>query len=50
MKVLILTQSYLPVAGGLQQIVHDLARGLLAHGHSVQVVTQRYPRTTARTA
>lgn len=45
MKVLILTQSYLPVAGGLQQIVHDLARGLLAHGHSVQVVTQRYPRT-----
>lgn len=43
MKVLLLTQSYLPVMGGLQQIVHDLARGLAANGDSVQVAAKRYP-------
>lgn len=43
MKVLLLTQSYLPVTGGLQQIIHDLARGLVANGDVVQVVAKRYP-------
>jgi glycosyltransferase involved in cell wall biosynthesis len=49
MKILLLTQSYLPVGGGLQQVVHDLARGLIATGSTVRVIAQRYPRTLPAT-
>ena len=45
MKLLMLTASYHPVLGGLQTATHALARELIAAGHAVQVVTNRYPRT-----
>lgn len=45
MKVLLLTSSYAPVLGGLQTAAGALARNLLAMGHEVQVVTNRYPRS-----
>lgn len=38
-----ITQSYLPVLGGLQQAVHHLAQGLRAQNHDVRVLTMRYP-------
>src|SRR5262245_14940853 len=44
MKVLLLPSSYVPVLGGLQTVAHELARQLLAQGHEVRVVTNRYPR------
>lgn len=44
MRVLILTASYPPVLGGLQTVAHSLAMGLIAYGHQIQVVTQRWPR------
>jgi glycosyltransferase involved in cell wall biosynthesis len=43
--VLLLSASYPPVLGGLQTAVHALARNLLARGHAVRVVTNRYPRS-----
>lgn len=43
MKILIITQSYLPVLGGLQQAVHSLAQGLRAENHDVRILTMRYP-------
>ncbi len=44
MKVLLLTSSYAPVLGGVQTVTQALARNLLARGHDVRVVTNRYPR------
>ena len=44
MKILLITQSYLPVLGGLQRAVHHLAQGLHAQNHQVQVLTMRLPR------
>jgi glycogen(starch) synthase len=44
MKVLLLPASYPPVLGGLQTAVHAVARELVLAGHTVRVVTNRYPR------
>ncbi|HLN98958.1 MAG TPA: glycosyltransferase family 4 protein [Pyrinomonadaceae bacterium] len=44
-RVLILSNSYLPVVGGVQTVAHNLARELFASGHQVRVVTNRYPRS-----
>ena len=45
MRVLLLSASYHPVLGGLQTVTRQLARGLVAAGHQVKVVTNRYPRS-----
>ena len=37
--------SYPPVVGGLQSVVHALARNLAETGHEVCVVTNKYPRS-----
>ncbi|MDD5584315.1 MAG: glycosyltransferase, partial [Candidatus Omnitrophica bacterium] len=47
MRILIITSSYLPVLGGLQNVTHILARSLIKQGHVVEVVTNRYPRSLA---
>lgn len=44
MQICLLTQSYPPVLGGLQTAVQALANGLVAQGHRVLVITNRYPR------
>lgn len=44
MKILVIPASYPPVLGGLQTAVHSLARAWQAEGHTVLVVTNRYPR------
>ena len=44
MKVLLVSASYYPVLGGLQEVSHILARRLMDDGHDVRVVTNRYPR------
>jgi glycogen synthase len=43
MRILMLSASYLPVLGGLQTVVHALARQFRARGHDVRLVTNRYP-------
>src|SRR5438132_12990022 len=45
MRVLLLPQSYPPVLGGLQTVAQMLAQHLSHQGHSVRVVTNRYPRS-----
>ena len=45
MNILILTNSYAPVLGGLQTVVQNLAVDLARRGHAVEVVTNRYPRS-----
>lgn len=45
MRILLMPSSYPPVLGGLQTVAHTLALGLAEHGHIVQVVTNRYPRS-----
>jgi len=47
MKILLIVSSYAPNAGGLQIVTRQLAGELRARGHSVAVVTNRYPRTLA---
>ena len=42
-KILIFSSSYNPVIGGVQTVTHNLAKQLLARGHEVRVVTNRYP-------
>ena len=41
MRILMLTQSYPPVLGGIERHVRDLGNELVARGHSVSVVTLR---------
>ena len=48
MKILLVTSSYAPVAGGLQIVTLQLARELNRRGHEVSVVTNRYPRMLPR--
>lgn len=43
MKIVLFSASYVPVVGGLQTVVHNLAKHLMARGHDVRVVTNRYP-------
>jgi glycosyltransferase involved in cell wall biosynthesis len=45
MRVLLLPNSYPPVLGGLQTVAHMLAQHLAHRGHSVRVVTNRYPHS-----
>ena len=45
MRILLIPSSYPPVIGGLQTVIHDLARSLKAKGYEVEVVTNRYPRS-----
>ncbi len=45
MRVLLVTSSYLPRAGGLENITSQLTQGFKALGHDIHVLTQRYPRT-----
>ena len=47
MRILLLPASYTPVPGGLQTVVHTLARALKERAHDVLVITNRYPRTLA---
>lgn len=42
-RILLFTGSYLPVIGGVQTVAHNLAKELIAAGHQVRVVTNRYP-------
>jgi glycosyltransferase involved in cell wall biosynthesis len=43
MKILLATSSYLPVLGGLQEAVSQLAHEYARSGHTVRVVANRYP-------
>jgi glycogen synthase len=45
MKILLLASSYRPHIGGLQTTVEALAKEMSGNGHTVQVVTNRNPRT-----
>ena len=47
MRVILLPASYPPVPGGLQTVVHTLARLLKERGNDVLVITSKYPRTLA---
>src|SRR5690349_24171136 len=47
MRVLLISNTYAPVLGGVQTVTHNLAQHLLKSGHQVQVVTNRYPRSLA---
>ncbi len=42
-RILIWSASYAPIAGGLQSIVSELAKGLQQGGHTVQVLTNKIP-------
>ncbi len=48
MKIIFITSSYLPVLGGLQEAVYQLAKELKAAGYDITVVTNRYPRNLKR--
>jgi glycosyltransferase involved in cell wall biosynthesis len=43
MRILMLTQSYAPVVGGVERVVEDLSSELLRRGHEVGVATLRQP-------
>ena len=45
MKILLVVSSYAPNTGGLQTVTRQLANELNTRGHSVSVVTNRFPRT-----
>lgn len=48
MRILLMTQSYPPILGGLQTATAQLAKHLSASGHDVLVVTNRFPRALLR--
>ena len=45
MRVLILSSTYAPRIGGLENVTHNLAKQLIEEGHDVRVITNRYPRS-----
>ncbi len=45
MRILIISARYLPHRGGLESVVHHLAREFQRNGHIVQIITNRFPRT-----
>ncbi len=45
MRILLIPARYLPHRGGLESVVHHLAREFFQQGHQVMIVTSRYPRT-----
>lgn len=44
MRILLLSNSYRPVIGGLQTVAHSLSKELRHRGHDLRVVTNRHPR------
>lgn len=48
MKILLIPSSYLPVLGGLQEAVYQLAMEFKIQGHDVSVLTNRSPRYLKR--
>lgn len=45
MRILLVTARYLPHRGGLESVVSHIAREFIRAGHTVLIVTNRYPRT-----
>jgi glycosyltransferase involved in cell wall biosynthesis len=43
MRILMLTQSYAPIVGGVERVVEDLSTELVRRGHEVGVATLRQP-------
>jgi glycosyltransferase involved in cell wall biosynthesis len=43
MRILMLTQSYAPIVGGVERVVEDLSSELTRRGHEVGVATLRQP-------
>lgn len=43
MRILMLTQTYAPVVGGVERVVEDLSGELVRRGHEVSVATLRQP-------
>lgn len=43
MRILMLTQSYAPIVGGVERVVEDLSSELAQRGHEVGVATLRQP-------
>jgi glycosyltransferase involved in cell wall biosynthesis len=50
MRILMLTQSYAPIVGGVERVVEDLSSELLRRGHEVSVATLRQPGEPAERA
>ena len=48
MRILLIASSYLPRVGGVETVTSQLAQGLAARGHTVEVIAARYPRKLAR--
>ncbi len=44
MRIVLITARYLPHRGGLESVVAHLAQEYIKLGHSVRIVTNRYPR------
>jgi glycosyltransferase involved in cell wall biosynthesis len=49
LKIILIPSSYLPVLGGLQEAVYQLAREFKLKRHDVSVLTNRYPRYLRKT-
>ena len=45
MRILLTAARYYPHRGGLESVVHQLSRELQRQGHTVCILTNRYPRT-----
>jgi len=45
MRILLIASRYLPHRGGLESVVYHLAHEFCRQGHTVQIITNRYPRT-----
>ncbi len=45
MRILLVAARYLPHRGGLESVVYHLSKELQLQGHSVYIITNRYPRT-----
>ncbi len=45
MRILLIPARYLPHHGGLESVIHHLAHEFCQQGHTVRIVTSRYPRT-----
>ena len=48
MRILMLTQSYAPIVGGVERVVEDLSSELRRRGHEVGVATLRQPGGESR--
>ena len=45
MRVLMLTQSYAPIVGGIEHMVESISTELAKRGHDVAVATLRQPQS-----